>query len=170
VLDALNSISKDATIGFEYGHEKPPRILPEDINIDIHNNEERENSIDEEAEELLQLLDASNADLIDALVKLDAIEATETSTDPDPVPIVLTEPELNNTADPDGANGTREKAEPVIGETMVLGAVAEQTMEPTMAEYRARSGRIVRKPARHHDTEQAYVIVREIYEQYRDRS
>ncbi len=69
---------------------------------------------------MLQLPDASNADPINTLLKL---EATEASADPDPVPIGLTEPELNNTEDPDGTDETRERAEPVIGETIVLKTV-----------------------------------------------
>ncbi len=133
VLDALNSISKDATIGFEDDHEEPPRMLLRGMNVDVHNNDEEGGDINEEAEEVLQLQDNSNINFIDALVNLEAIEATKESAFPDPIPIGIVEPELDNTADPgrdntvdpNSTNEAREKTETMIDETIVPEAMAE---------------------------------------------
>jgi hypothetical protein len=35
-----------------------------------------------------------------------------------------------------------------------------------MTEYRTKSDRIVRKPIRYHDAEEAYAVIREVYEQH----
>lgn len=64
MLDALNSISKDATIGFENDHKEPPGLLLDGTNGGS-NNTERENIVDEKTKEVLQLPDASNAELME---------------------------------------------------------------------------------------------------------
>ena len=146
-MEALNSISKDTTIGFEDAQETPP----ERIEAVPNENVQTETGPDE-TKEVLQLPDDQNQDLVKAIAQLEEIEVSEMEV-LDQVPVGI-------------ADNLHEDSE-----TTVIEADAEEAKEaeimipepvegtPTETEYRTRYGRVVRKPERYRDTEKAYAIV-----------
>jgi hypothetical protein len=152
VIDALNGISKDANIGFEDAQE----AIPEEVGIVeamTRENVPLEARIDE-AEEVLKLPDEQNQDLIQAINQLEEIEANEDEELAGP-PVGVDE-------------NVHAEVQPAIGEVEEEVAIPEPAEDPPIVqtEYRTRYGRVVRKPERYRDTEKAYAIIGEIYQEH----
>jgi hypothetical protein len=158
VLDALNMIAKDATIGFEDENEIGLPVIPESVpDHDKPGQDQMEVSMDDiGTEEVLNLPDEQNQDLIGAITKLEEIEANEMG-GLDPAPIEITD-SLHNDVEPPAIVDKAEEVETVVPETLEV--------TPVEPEYRTKYGRVVRKPERYRDIEKAYAVVREVYEEH----
>jgi hypothetical protein len=152
VIDALNGISKDANIGFEDAQE----VIPEEVGFIEAIPKEGvplESRIDE-AEEVFNLPDEQNRNLIQAINQLEEIEANENE-------------ELNRS--PVGVEeNVHVEVQHAIGENEEDVAMPEPMEDPPIeqTEYRTRYGRVVHKPERYQDTEKAYAIIRETYQEH----
>jgi hypothetical protein len=154
VMEALSSISKDTNIGFEDALEATPERV-EQMGATRNENVQTE-AIPDEAEEVLNLPDDQNQDLIEAITQLEEIEANETEA-LNQAPIGIAD-NLHDDIEPSVMEAEAEEAEIVAPETLEV--------TPVEPEYRTRYGRVVRKPERYRDTEKAYAIVREVYEEH----
>ena len=107
----------------------------------------------ENAEEVLKLPDTQNTDLMEALVKLEEIEAAQndTSVIQTPVGILINNEQLVMSEE------QLQLIEMKVEEEIEQEAPAEQ-------EYKTRYGRVIKKPTRY--VEQAYAVVKEIYKIY----
>ena len=151
-MEALNSISKETNIGFEDALETTPERV-EQMEAALNENVQTEVRPDE-AEEVLNLPDDQNQDLIKAITQLEEIEANKA--------------EALNQAPIGIADNVHEDVEPAViqAEAEKAEIIVPETLEVPVEEYRTRYGRIVRKPVRYRDTEKAYAIVREVYEEH----
>jgi hypothetical protein len=152
VMEALNSISKETNIGFEDALETTPERV-EQMEAALNENVQTEVRPDE-AEEVLNLPDDQNQDLIKAITQLEEIEANKA--------------EALNQAPIGIADNVHEDVEPAViqAEAEKAEIIVPETLEVPVEEYRTRYGRIVRKPVQYRDTEKAYAIVREVYEEH----